>query len=172
DAWFPEPLAETARDGAQLVLIANASPFERGKHARRDAMLAERTRESGAALAYLNVVGGQDSLVFDGASLVADADGTVHPAAAAFTDQWLVVDYDVAARRFSPVLWMDEGDESMDALAWRAVVRGIRDYCGKNGFSKVWLGLSGGSGWSSALAGAVDAPGAGKRTGGRVRCRE
>src|SRR5690606_36444144 len=68
DLWFAEPLADTVKAGAQLVLVANASPFERGKHAQRDALLAERTRESGAALAYLNLVGGQDALVFDGAS--------------------------------------------------------------------------------------------------------
>ncbi|TWT22044.1 NAD+ synthase [Luteimonas wenzhouensis] len=171
DLWFPEPLAGAVGEGAQLVLVANASPFERGKHARRDAMLAERTRESGAALAYVNLVGGQDSLVFDGASLVADADGSVHPAAAAFTDQWLVVDYHVAARRFSPVLWMDDGDESMDALAWRAIVRGIRDYCGKNGFSRAWLGLSGGIDSSIVLALAVDALGADKVTAVRMPSR-
>src|SRR5690606_14158034 len=135
DLWFPEPLASTAAAGAQLVLVPNASPFERGKHAARDALLATRTVESGVALAYLNVVGGQDALVFDGSSVVADADGTGHPAAAAFTDQWLVVDYDVATRSFAPVIWMDDGDESMDALAWRAIVRGLRDYAGKNGFS-------------------------------------
>src|SRR5690606_30885651 len=130
------------------------------KHARRDALLAERTRESGAARADVNLVGGQDSGVFDGASLVDEAGARVHPAAAAFTDQWLVVDYRVAARRFSPVLWMDDGDESMDALAWRAIVRGIRDYCGKNGFSRAWLGLSGGIDSSIVLALAVDALGA------------
>ena len=160
DLWFPEPLADTVRAGAQLVLVPNASPFERGKHAQRDALLAERTRESGAALVYLNLVGGQDAVVFDGASVVADGDGTVHPAAAAFTDQWLAVDYDTAGRRFVPVQWMDDGDESMDALAWRAVVRGIQDYCGKNGFSKVWLGLSGGIDSALVLALAVDALGA------------
>ena len=171
DLWFAEPLADTVRAGAQLVLVPNASPFERGKHAARDALLAERTRESGAAVAYVNVVGGQDSLVFDGASVVADGDGTVHPAAAAFTDQWLVVDYDTATRRFTPLQWMDDGDESMDALAWRAVVRGIRDYCGKNGFSKVWLGLSGGIDSSIVLAMAVDALGADSVTAVRMPSR-
>jgi len=171
DLWFAEPLADTANAGAQLVLVPNASPFERGKHAQRDALLAERTKESKVALAYLNVVGGQDALVFDGSSVVADADGTVHPAAAAFTDQWLVVDYDVASRKFAPVLWMDDGDESMDALAWRAVVRGIRDYCGKNGFSNVWLGLSGGIDSSIVLALAVDALGAGNVTAVRMPSR-
>ncbi|MCR6685488.1 NAD+ synthase [Pseudoxanthomonas sp.] len=159
DLWFAEPLAETVAAGAQLVLVPNASPFERGKHAQRDALLAERTRESGAALAYLNVVGGQDSLVFDGASVVADGDGTVHPAAAAFTDQWLVVEYATATRSFTPLQWVDDGDESMDALAWRAVVRGIADYCGKNGFSKAWLGLSGGIDSALVLALAAEALG-------------
>ncbi|WP_337178040.1 NAD+ synthase [Hydrogenophaga borbori] len=171
DLWFAEPLADTAQQGAQLVLVPNASPFERGKHAQRDALLAERTKESGVALAYLNVVGGQDALVFDGASVVADADGTVHPAAAAFTDQWLVVDYDVASRKFAPVAWMDDGDESMDALAWRAIVRGIRDYCGKNGFSKAWLGLSGGIDSSIVLALAAEALGAGNVTAVRMPSR-
>ena len=171
DLLFPEPLADTVAAGAQLVLVPNASPFERGKHAQRDALLAERTRESGAALAYLNLVGGQDSVVFDGASVVADGDGTVHPAAAAFTDQWLLVDYDVAGRRFAPVQWMDDGDESMDALAWRAVVRGIQDYCGKNGFSKVWLGLSGSIDSALVLALAVDALGAQNVTAVRLPSR-
>ncbi|WP_024867791.1 NAD+ synthase [Pseudoxanthomonas suwonensis] len=171
DLWFPEPLAGTVEAGAQLVLVPNASPFERGKHAQRDALLAERTREAGAALAYLNLVGGQDSVVFDGASVVADGDGTVHPAAAAFTDQWLLVDYDTAGRRFTPVQWMDDGDESMDALAWRAIVRGIQDYFRKNGFSRAWLGLSGGIDSALVLALAVDALGAENVTAVRLPSR-
>ncbi|MGN6153097.1 MAG: NAD+ synthase [Lysobacteraceae bacterium] len=171
DLWFAEPIASTVRKGAQLVLVPNASPFERDKHAQRDALLAQRAQETGAAIAYLNVVGGQDALVFDGASVVADGDGTVHPAAAAFTDQWLVVDYDVDTRRFAPVLWMDDGDESRDALAWRAIVRGIRDYCGKNGFRDVWLGLSGGIDSALVLALAVDALGAEHVTAVRLPSR-
>lgn len=171
DLWFAEPLADTVRAGAQLVVVPNASPYERGKHAQRDAVLAARTRETGAAIAYLNVVGGQDALVFDGASVVADGDGTVHPAAAAFVDQWLVVEYDGASRRFMPHVWMDDGDESMDALAWRAVTRGIQDYCRKNGFRKVWLGLSGGIDSALVLAMAVDAMGAGNVTAVRLPSR-
>lgn len=171
DLWFSEPLDDSVRAGAQLVLVPNASPYERGKHAQRDALLAERTRDSGAAIAYLNVVGGQDALVFDGASVVADGDGTVHPAAAAFTEQWLAVDFDPEGRRFTPVLWMDDGDESMDALAWRAVVRGVQDYCRKNGFSKVLLGLSGGIDSALVLAIAVDAMGADNVTAVRLPSR-
>ena len=171
DLWFAEPLADTAKAGAELVVVPNASPFERDKHAQRDALLAQRVRETGVGLAYLNAVGGQDAVVFDGASVVADGDGTVHPAAAAFTDQWLVVDFDVATRKFSPVAWMDDGDESRDALAWRAIVRGTRDYCAKNGFSKVWLGLSGGIDSAVVLAIAVDALGADNVTAVRLPSR-
>ncbi len=171
DLWFAEPIASTVAKGAQLVLVPNASPFERDKHAQRDTLLAQRVSETGAAIAYLNVVGGQDALVFDGASVVADGDGSVHPAAAAFTDQWLVVDFDSASRRFTPVQWMVDGDESRDALAWRAVVRGTRDYFAKNGFKHAWLGLSGGIDSSLVLAIAVDALGAENVTAVRMPSR-
>ena len=176
DLWFPEPVASTSAKGAQLLLVPNASPFERDKHAQRDALIAQRVRESmvdgrGMAVAYLNVVGGQDALVFDGASVLADGDGVVHPAAAAFVDQWLVADFDPGTRRFSAVEWMVDGDESRDALAWRAIVRGTRDYCRKNGFEKVWLGLSGGIDSSLVLAVAVDALGAGNVTAVRMPSR-
>ena len=159
DLWLPETVASTVAAGAKLLLVPNASPFEHDKHAERDALLAQRVRESGAAIAYVNLVGGQDALVFDGASLVADADGAVHPAASAFTEQWLVVDFDAGSGRFSAVEWMEDGDESRDALAWRAVVRGTRDYCVKNGFGKAWVGLSGGIDSALVLAIAADALG-------------
>ncbi len=171
DLWFPEPLADTARAGAELVVVPNASPYERGKHAQRDALLAERTRATGMAIAYLNVVGGQDALVFDGASVVADGDGTVHPAAVAFAEQWLVVEYAPETRRFMPRVWVDDGDESMEALAWRAVTRGVQDYCRKNGFGKVWVGLSGGIDSALVLAIAVDALGADNVTAVRLPSR-
>ena len=171
DLWFAEPVASTVAKGAQLLLVPNASPFERDKHAQRDALLAQRVAETGAAIAYLNLVGGQDALVFDGASVVADGDGSVHPAAAAFTDQWLVVDFDPSSRRFTPLQWMEDGDESRDALAWRAVVRGTRDYCRKNGFDKAWLGLSGGIDSALVLAIAADALGAGNVTAVRMPSR-
>lgn len=171
DLWYPEPIAGVAAAGASLVLVPNASPFERDKHAQRDALLAQRAQETGAAIAYLNLVGGQDALVFDGASVVADGSGLVHPAAAAFEDQWLLVDFDAKTRRFSPLHWTMDGDESRDALAWRAVVRGTRDYCLKNGFDKAWVGLSGGIDSALVLAVAVDALGAGNVTAVRMPSR-
>lgn len=171
DLWFAEPAASTAKAGAELLLVPNASPFEHHKHAHRDSLLARRARETGCGIAYLNTVGGQDGLLFDGASVVADGDGTVHPAAAAFLDQWLVVDYQPAQRRFTPVVWMDDGDESKEALAWRGIVRGIRDYCHKNGFRSAWLGLSGGLDSAVVLALAVEALGAEHVTAVRMPSR-
>ena len=171
DLWFAGPLAETAAAGARLVLVPNASPFEHGKHARRDALLAGRARESGVALAYLNLVGGQDSLVFDGGSILADADGRVHHAARAFEEHWLVADFDPASGRLEALQWPPVQDDDADAMAWRAVVRGLRDYCGKNGFSKVWLGLSGGLDSAVVLALAVDALGADAVTAVRLPSR-
>ncbi|MGY0797721.1 NAD+ synthase [Lysobacter sp. A286] len=171
DLWFHEPLASTIAAGAELVLSINASPFERDKHGRRVTLLEDATRGSGVPIAYLNGVGGQDAVVFDGDSMVADGDGHVHPTAAAFQEQWLVVDFDPAQRRFQPVLWPHDGDESRDALAWRAVVCGTRDYCRKNGFGKVWLGLSGGLDSAVCLAIAVDALGADNVTAVRMPSR-
>ncbi|ANB18058.1 NAD+ synthase [Dokdonella koreensis] len=171
DLWFAEPLATTAAAGAELVVVPNASPFERDKHAQRDALLATRVAETGVALAYLNVVGGQDAVVFDGASVLADGDGFIHPAARAFEDHWLLADYDPATRKFAPRGWPADGDESRDALAWRAIVRGTRDYCAKNGFERVWVGLSGGIDSALVLAVAVDALGAGNVTAIRLPSR-
>ncbi|WP_242102809.1 NAD+ synthase [Lysobacter sp. M2-1] len=171
DLWFAEPLTKTVAAGAQLVLVPNASPFERDKHAQRDALLAQRVAETKVAIAYLNAVGGQDALVFDGASVLADGDGLVHAAARAFEDHWLVADYDAATRKFTPVAWPAEKDEGRESLAWRAIVRGTRDYCAKNGFGKVWLGLSGGIDSSLVLAVAVDALGADNVTAVRMPSR-
>jgi len=171
DLWFAEPLATTAAAGAELVVVPNASPFERDKHAQRDALLATRVAETGVALAYLNVVGGQDAVVFDGASVLADGDGFIHPAARAFEDHWLLADYDPATRKFAPRGWPADGDESRDALAWRAIVRGTRDYCAKNGFERVWVGLSGGIDSALVLAVAVDALGADNVTAIRLPSR-
>ncbi len=160
DLWFTEPLAETAKQGAQVVLVPNASPFEANKTVQRDALIAQRVAESKCAIAYLNVIGGQDEVVFDGSSVLADADGTVHPNAEAFAEHLLIADFDSRTKKFSRVHWPAEVDESKESLAWRAIVRGIRDYCGKNGFSKIWLGASGGVDSALVMALAAEAMGA------------
>lgn len=171
DLWHSEPLASTRLAGAQLVVVPNASPFERDKLADRDALLTKRVSESSVAIAYLNLVGGQDELVFDGASVLADADGRLHAAARAFEDHWLVTDFDALSGRFTRVHWPEETDESRESLAYRATERGLRDYCGKNGFKNVWLGLSGGIDSALTLAMAVDALGAQNVTAVRLPSR-
>lgn len=176
DLWFAEPLAQAGAAGAELVLVPNASPFEHDKHVQRDRLLAMRAAETlvhgrGIALAYLNVVGGQDAVVFDGASVLVDGDGRVHPQAEAFQEHWLVADYDAESRSFIQVNWPCEGDEDQDSLSWRAIVLGTRDYCRKNGFQKIWLGLSGGIDSAMVLAVAVDAIGAENVTAVRMPSR-
>ena len=171
DLWFAEPVASTVALGAQLLIVPNASPFERDKSAQRDALLADRVRESGLGIAYLNVVGGQDELVFDGASDLADGDGFVHPAAAAFADAMLVADYDAGTRKFTRLRWPTRDDECHEALAWHAIVRGIRDYCDKNGFKTAWLGASGGVDSALVLALAAEALGPANVTAVRLPSR-
>jgi NAD+ synthetase len=171
DLWFPEPTAAAAQLGAQLLVVPNASPFERDKSVQRDALLALRARESGLGIAYLNVVGGQDELVFDGASDLMDGDGSPHPSAQAFSDHLLVADFDPRTRKFRREHWPLASDESREALAWAAIVRSIRDYCGKNGFRKAWLGLSGGIDSALVLALAAEALGAANVTAVRLPSR-
>ncbi len=160
DLWFAEPLAETVKQGAQIVLVPNASPFEANKTMQRDALLAQRVSESRCAIAYLNGIGGQDEVVFDGSSVLADADGFVHPNAEAFAEHLLIADFDQVSKKFTRIDWKADVDESKESLAWRAIVRGIRDYCGKNGFKKIWLGASGGVDSALVMALAADAIGA------------
>jgi NAD+ synthetase len=171
DLWFSEPLADTAAHGAELVVVPNASPFEHGKLARRATLLETRVAESGVALAYLNVVGGQDSVVYDGASVLADGNGTVHAAARTFEDHLLLAEFDRATRSFLTQSWPAEFDESRESLAWRAIVRATRDYCAKNRFEKAWVGLSGGIDSALVLAIAVDAIGADNVTAVRLPSR-
>ena len=171
DLWFAEPIASTVALGAQLLIVPNASPFERDKSAQRDTLLVDRVRESGLGIAYLNVVGGQDELVFDGASDLADGDGFVHPSASAFADALLIADFDASTRKFARVQWPTRDDECHEALAWHAIVRGIRDYCGKNGFKTAWLGASGGVDSALVMALAAEALGPSNVTAIRLPSR-
>jgi NAD+ synthase (glutamine-hydrolysing) len=171
DLWGLEPAIETASEGAQLIVVPNASPFERHKHAERDALLAERCRTNRVAIAYVNVVGSQDGTVFDGGALLANADGGVLPAAPAFEEHLLVAEFDGETGVLARVAWPDAGDESEDALTYGALVAGVRGYCRKNGFSRVWVGLSGGIDSSLVLAVAADALGASNVTAVRMPSR-
>jgi NAD+ synthase (glutamine-hydrolysing) len=164
DAWRPEPVAAAARAGAELVIVINASPFDMAKQARREAMLAERARETGCAIAYLNTVGGQDEVVYDGASLLVNGDGSVVARAPAFVDALLWAEFEPGSRRWKPRDWPAAADASVEAALYAALVRGVRDYVGKNGFGGVLLGLSGGIDSALTLAIAVDALGADRVT--------
>jgi len=117
------------------------------------------------------LVGVQDCSVLDGSRGLAVGAVTGLPNARAFEDHWLVADFDAATRKFHAVAWAEETDESAESLAWRAIVRGIRDYCGKNGFKKLWLGLSGGVDSALVLALAVEALGADAITAVRLPSR-
>jgi NAD+ synthase (glutamine-hydrolysing) len=162
DIWEPEPAARAAAQGAELLLVINASPFDLAKAAQRDELLARRARENNVAIAYLNLVGGQDDLLFDGGSLLVEADGRVAARAPVFVDALLVAEYDSTLRRFRTHAWPVETDASREARVYTGLVRGIRDYVEKNHFPGVLLGLSGGIDSALTLALAVDALGADK----------
>ena len=159
DIWQPEPAAHAARDGAELLVVINASPWDAGKHAERERVLTARARETGCAIAYLNLVGGQDEVIYDGSSLLVDGDGRIAARAPAFHDALLYADFDAGARTLRARGWPAPQQDDL-AVLYAGLLRGIRDYVRKNGFSDVLLGLSGGIDSALTLALAVDALGA------------
>jgi len=169
DIWEEEPAAHAAAQGAELLIVINASPFDTGKAAMRAELLARRARENEIAIAYVNVVGGQDDLVFDGGSLLVEPDGRIAAQAPSMADLLLVAEFDNVSRRFSAD-W-PRADESLESRVYAAIVRGIRDYVDKNRFPGVLLGLSGGIDSSLVLALAVDALGAERITAVRLPSR-
>jgi len=160
DIWQPEPAAQAAAAGAELLVVINASPWDSAKQAGREAVLASRARETGCAIVYLNLVGGQDEVVYDGASLLVNGDGSIAARAPAFVDALLWAEFDPATRTLSAENWPIAADDSIEATLYAALVRGTRDYIDKNGFGGVLLGLSGGIDSALTLALAVDALGA------------
>ncbi|WIG54714.1 MAG: NAD synthetase / Glutamine amidotransferase chain of NAD synthetase [Rhodanobacteraceae bacterium] len=164
DVWQPEPTAAAAKAGAEVIVVINASPFDIEKQSQREAVLAARARETGCAFAYLNMVGGQDEVVYDGASLLVDGDGSIGARAPAFVDALLWAEFDPASRRWTAQDWPPVDDRAPEATLYAALVRGVQDYVRKNGFEGVLLGLSGGIDSALTLAIAVDALGADKVT--------
>ncbi len=177
DVWVANgPAAELARQGATMLVVANASPFARGRRDEREAILRERALETNCPIAYVNLVGGQDELVFDGQSVVVNASGEVTARATAFREEMLVVDIDarsstvgvtlesVYARsrddvRASTVPLIADPPREIEEI-YEALVMGTRDYLRKNGFRSAILGLSGGIDSSLVATIAVDAVGA------------
>lgn len=164
DIWEAEPARRVAEAGAELILVINASPWDKRQAATREALLRDRARETGLPIAYVNLVGGQDDLLFDGHSLLVQADGEIAARAPSFEELLLAVDYDTDTRRLTAVDWPAPDTRSPEALMYAGIVRGIRDYIGKNHFSGVLLGLSGGIDSALTLAMAVDALGKDKVT--------
>ena len=172
DIWHS--LADLAARKPGLVLVPNGSPYERNKDDVRLALVQKRAKEIGAPLAYVNMTGGQDDLVFDGDTIVVDASGVVISRATQFQDQLLVVDIDSATQTSIPdVVISESGVEASDSLPpavaarmsdneeiWNALVMGLRDYVAKNKFRSVVVGLSGGIDSALVAAIAVDALGA------------
>jgi NAD+ synthase (glutamine-hydrolysing) len=160
DVWRPEPAARAAAAGAQLLVVVNASPWDPAKQAEREAVLRARARETGCALVYVNLIGGQDEVVYDGASMLVNGDGAVAARAPAFVDTLLWAEFDPVTREWHAENWPASTDAAQAATLYAALVRGIRDYVDKNGFPGVLLGLSGGIDSALTLALAVDALGA------------
>jgi NAD+ synthase (glutamine-hydrolysing) len=177
DVWTEHgPAAELAAQGATMLVVANASPFARGRRDEREAMLRERALETNCPIAYVNLVGGQDELVFDGQSTVVDANGDVIARASAFREELLVAEID--ARPSSVGVVVDSlyarNEEATIALhenhvaeppseieeIYDALVMGTRDYLRKNGFRTAIIALSGGIDSSLVATIAVDAVGA------------
>jgi NAD+ synthase (glutamine-hydrolysing) len=158
DAWFDEP-AEAARDaGAQVLCVLNASPFHLEKAGDREARMAERARAVGLPLLYSHLVGGQDEVIFDGASFAVDATGAVRARASSFEEALLVCGVSADGQVTGPLQPLP----TPEAQVWSALVTGVRDYLGKNGFPGALIGLSGGIDSALVLAVAVDALGADK----------
>lgn len=183
DIWRPEPAALAAAAGAQLILNLNASPYHRGKASEREAVVCARVRETGCPVVYVNMVGGQDELVFDGRSFVVGTQEIPQPLLPAWIAGIAVIDverdgsgslrireHSVELEHPDPdsLLWGDDeaGAAAEPAVAdpealdtYRAIMVGIRDYVRKNGFSGVLLGLSGGIDSCLTATLAVDALG-------------
>jgi NAD+ synthase (glutamine-hydrolysing) len=155
DLWFPEPAAQAKAAGAELLVSINASPFNRNKLAERYQVMGARVKENGLPILYVHWTGGQDELVFDGASFALDGAGALTYQAETFRDAVDIVDFEGNAARgpIAPPLTEEE-------VIYRALMVGVRDYVDKNGFPGVILGLSGGIDSALVLAICVDALGA------------
>lgn len=156
DCWEPGPARKAAQAGAQVLIALNASPYHREKQQTRYQVLRERIQETGLAMIYANMVGGQDELVFDGSSMVMNAEGTLMQELPAFEAHLGMVDFVGTQPQTGEIA----STLSLEAAVYAALCLGLKDYVRKNGFPGVVLGLSGGIDSALTLAIAVDALGA------------
>ena len=161
DLWEETPIAELKKQGADVVISLNASPFQAGKQLQRKELLAKRSSDESLPILYVNAVGGQDDLVFDGGSMVVQADGSIVHEASRFLQQMIIATYDVPTKQFNS---QDKAPLSLsrESEIYQALVVGLRDYVNNSGFAGVILGLSGGIDSALTLCIAVDALGADK----------
>ena len=163
DAWFDSPAQDAKAAGAELLAVINASPFHVGKGDEREQAMRLRAQATGLPLVYAHLVGGQDEVVFEGRSFALNADGALAGRAPSFQ----VCHFEVEVQRGSTPSTLHlcapiASEGSLEADLWHALVLGVRDYIGKNGFPGALLGLSGGIDSALVLAIAVDALGASK----------
>ena len=156
DAWFEEPARSAKAAGAEVLCVINASPFHLGKAEEREDRMAERVRDVGLPLVFSHLVGGQDEVVFDGGSFALDSSARLAMRAPCFEESLSFVEIEAGGTARGEVHALP----SMEAQAWSALVTGVRDYLGKNGFPGAIIGLSGGIDSALVLAIAVDALGA------------
>nr|WP_082708979.1 NAD+ synthase [Marinobacterium profundum] len=160
DLWKSRPAEQVREQGARLMLNLNASPFHVDKSQQRAKLLGERARQAGCPILYLNQVGGQDELIFDGGSKVIAADGSRVFQGRFFEEAFFVAEYNDADQSLTVPDENSVAFPSVEQSVYEALVLGVRDYVNKNGFKGVVLGLSGGIDSGVTLAVAVDALGA------------
>jgi NAD+ synthase (glutamine-hydrolysing) len=160
DIWMPQAAALAADAGARVLVNLNASPFHAGKGDEREAEVANRVAETGCPVVYVNLVGGQDELVFDGESFVLDSTARTVVRAPAFEEGLFTVDFEEREGRIEPLAGLLTPRMPDLASIYHCLVLGVRDYIEKNGFKGAVIGLSGGVDSALTLAIAVDAIGA------------
>ena len=161
DVWDSPPAILAKKAGAEVLLVLNASPYHLEKQDSRHQIARDRVAQTGLALVYCNLVGGQDELVFDGGSFVLDRSGELVQQLPAFEEALALVELDLAPSNYANVLPAEIAQPlSIEAAVYRALSLGLKDYVTKNNFKGVVLGLSGGIDSALTLAIAVDALGA------------
>ncbi len=161
DIWEPAPARRLVQDhGAELIVVVNASPYHREKGRERERLVADRACENGVAIVYLNLVGGQDELVFDGGSFIVAADGKLAQRCPDFEAGLYLAEFERRDGRVVPVAQALSSPPPVEEEVYRALVLGVRDYIGKNRFAGAVIGLSGGIDSALTLCIAVDAIGA------------
>jgi NAD+ synthase (glutamine-hydrolysing) len=159
DIWQPGPIAASCSAGAECIVVINGSPFEVGTQQRREEVVRARILESGIPIVYLNMVGGQDELVFDGGTFVMDGDGTLRLRAPAFEEGLHEVIFTASASGVETQSAEIAEPLSFEASVYKALLCGTRDYVDKHGFGGVVMGLSGGIDSALVLCIACDALG-------------